>query len=469
MLTRKSPGASSPTSKICSSTIFREFLYGKSNPRVGENVHSDDFSMQTRDQEYTSSIVQTQESQSRSLRIREGLEAWRKLRVKEAANVEPQATDIKDHTEIQCDKSSDVKGLCKQNPRTLSQPTIQDFTTEGKQGQLGCPFSSKVVLGKRQKSTQMLQASMYQLPDALPTPPDISEEPANDPVAVEFHSKDMTSPPMSVAGSTFKCPIRFLDQRSPEEIAKYFENHKHEIPRSHEICVKRYQSNAESIRQLDAKYGDLVNMIQGLGMKHQPMLPTKEEIEEGAWLDRQSAKKVENWAASFTDNPGEVDAKTSDGVSENRVSQFDRSLKEIRVGESPSRPWGISVPQALDSTSKLSVQDEIPEAQPRSVGSKHTYDPTPNLESARGKWESPCKHSPLDSGPPDAKRSHREEAKLSSVPVHASEKLRSKSPKNLSSDRRQMLFTGPVFIGYPAEQAKELLHDYFQNMRPTPS
>ncbi|KAK3060873.1 hypothetical protein LTR53_019968, partial [Teratosphaeriaceae sp. CCFEE 6253] len=30
------------------------------------------------------------------------------------------------------------------------------------------------------------------------------------------------------------CPIRFMDQHSPEEVATYFEKHKHELPRSHE-------------------------------------------------------------------------------------------------------------------------------------------------------------------------------------------------------------------------------------------
>ena len=54
------------------------------------------------------------------------------------------------------------------------------------------------------------------------------------------------------------CPIRFLDQHSPEEVATYFEKHKHELPRSHEVCVRRYQKNEEQIRKLDAKYGSPV-------------------------------------------------------------------------------------------------------------------------------------------------------------------------------------------------------------------
>ena len=54
---------------------------------------------------------------------------------------------------------------------------------------------------------------------------------------------------------------------------QYFEKHKHELPRSHEVCINRFQSNAQSIEELDRKYGDLVSMIQGLGQKHQDYLP----------------------------------------------------------------------------------------------------------------------------------------------------------------------------------------------------
>lgn len=140
------------------------------------------------------------------------------------------------------------------------------------------------------------------------------------------------------------CPIRFLDQHSPEEVATYFENHKHELPRSHEVCVKRYQSNEKQIRELDAKYGNLVSMIQGLGAKHKDMLPLEPDEQESAQLyqNAESDRKVQKWAGSVC--VPDADDQAKDVEAEERQSHFERPLREIRVGESPSRPWGIHVP-----------------------------------------------------------------------------------------------------------------------------
>jgi len=110
--------------------------------------------------------------------------------------------------------------------------------------------------------------------------------------------------------------------------ARYFETHKHEIPRSHEICVKRYQRNEADIRKLDAKYGSLVNMIQGLGQKHQPMLPTKEE-EESLEVEQVSNERVENWAKAVSaDGVGheEEEDRIVPDDQEDRESRFDRPL-----------------------------------------------------------------------------------------------------------------------------------------------
>ena len=152
------------------------------------------------------------------------------------------------------------------------------------------------------------------------------------------------------------CPIRFLDQYSPEDIAKYFEEHKHELPRSHELCVKRFQANAESIRELDAKYGNLVNMIQGLGHKHQPMLVTtasqEPAVSEGA--AKGSNQKIQRWAEGVSDEPAQDNAANQD-----RTSHFDRPLKDVRVGESPSRPWGMPIPsQYLDAAEMVDKAGE---------------------------------------------------------------------------------------------------------------
>ena len=110
--------------------------------------------------------------------------------------------------------------------------------------------------------------------------------------------------------------------------------------------MKRYQRNEADIRKLDAKYGSLVNMIQGLGQKHQPMLPTKEE-EESVEVEQVSNERVENWAKAVSaDGVGHEDEEERivPDDEEDRESRFDRPLKEVRVGESPSRPWGIHIP-----------------------------------------------------------------------------------------------------------------------------
>ena len=196
------------------------------------------------------------------------------------------------------------------------------------------------------------------------------------------------------AASGPACPIRFLDQHKPEDIAKYFEQHKHELPRSHEICVKRFQDNDASIRELDAKYGNLVAMIQGLGAKHQPMLPTNpkeediREVHAAQHGEERLNRRVEEWASAMTESnvavagssalearPVPPDAKDGAGSellvnsdehrmdeteqhplhetsavetdaadAEGRASHFARPLKDVRVGESPTRPWGIPIP-----------------------------------------------------------------------------------------------------------------------------
>ena len=180
---------------------------------------------------------------------------------------------------------------------------------------------------------------------------------------------------ISVAGSIpAACPIRFLKQHSPEEVAAYFEEHKHELPRSHEICVKRFGTDEESIRTLDAKYGSLVNMIQGLGKKHEPMLPQEPhpELIAETEQDQVSKKKIRNWAADV-DDPNEADAvqdselKVEDEQEDSRESRFDRPLRDVRLGESPSRPWGVHVPphmldrHASSASSLPAAYPELPD------------------------------------------------------------------------------------------------------------
>ena len=267
-----------------------------------------------------------------------------------------------------------------------------------------------------------------------------------DPILAEFHATEVSTPPPSITASASKCPIRFLDQHSPEEVAKYFQNHKHEIPRSHEICVKRYQSNAEGIRQLDAKYGNLVNMIQGLGVKHQPLLPTKQD--EQVIADEQ--KSLENLAKWAEDCSGTADEPAANGPSlhgdaEERQPHFDRPLKDVRVGESPSRPWGISVPLsgrlALSSTSLFDGQQA-----PRD---------TTSGQPSTGQRPSSHQREEKRLGSENSSRPRNNSDPKSRFTTNTQNEQTSQT--GVKNAEPQMLFTGPVFIGYSAKEASTLI------------
>ena len=288
--------------------------------------------------------------------------------------------------------------------------------------QLSCPFASFAKEDELQPLDHL--SSLPRPPDSLPTPPDTGEHYIIDKQMQSTHSSPVPPPPAapaSVTGSLSKCPIRLLDERPPEEIAEYFETHKHEIPRSHEVCVKRYQSNEQSIRQLDAKYGNLVNMIQGLGMKHQPLLPRENE---GAELDKDEHEKsiyksgegkVDDWVGAL--GPAVMEDTTNEdarAILPEREGHFERSLKEIRVGESPSRPWGISVPVGTASH----VEDIL-----------------------SGQMGTEPKQKPTTESP-------------SSIDFKPKEGTGVQTSKDSTAN---VVFSGPVFIGYSPDQAAEFL------------
>lgn len=340
-------------------------------------------------------------------------------------------------------------------------------------------------------------------PEPLPTSPNFQEPVIEEPIAAESRHVGASSPPPSANGSISKCPIRFLDQHSPEKIAEYFEHHKHEIPRSHEVCVRRYQSNAESIRQLDAKYGNLVSMIQGLGMKHQPILAQKED-DDVFQMERNPMEKVRNWANSIKDASEEAKSNVADVRSEqdSREGLFDRPYKEIRVGESPSRPWGISVPfaerQALSTTSvngikgSIVVTEDVSKQAPKnlslrvateedtSANAGKCFCPRPICMDAPEngfatleqlalhilddhKWPNQPEESSseINGSPPVSPRPPSSSSQVQSdLPVPRAGVAAPATPAAVAAreeKRPQMLFTGPVFIGYPADQVSTIL------------
>jgi hypothetical protein len=294
------------------------------------------------------------------------------------------------------------------------------------------------------------------------------------------------------------CPIRFLDQHSPEEVATYFEKHKHDLPRSHEICVKRYQSNESQIRELDARYGNLVSMIQGLGVKHQPMLPAEppeEEADDEGGLDPEDAEKVRNWANSVSPQPQEEAIQVADGNladnkpaddddGEERQSRFARPLRPIELGESPSRPWGIKVPVKYQE--KIAGTASETSSQPAEIPSSNIQGPPvegPTLNKDESKVESKGRcpfgfdqTQKAGETDPTTPKKATAEGKTDAAPEHVGEKVAEGitfiAPETVGAadhkaealpvsahESSRMVFNGPVFIGYSAEDAAKILRE----------
>lgn len=300
---------------------------------------------------------------------------------------------------------------------------------------------------------------------------------------VESRRHGRVSPPPSAASAS-NCPIRFLGHKSPEVVAEYFKNHKHELPKSHEDCVKRHQTNSESIRELDAKYVNLVSMIQGLGEKHQPLLPTKRG--EGESVD-----KIQEWAAGLKQEQEETEQEEAAetypqenerGRSESEVAE---QLKEIRLGESPTRPWGVHVPASAvtssSSTTTPSVvsgcnshQNVILTPSPAIKPIESNSEIPSNLDSRGNHLPSDqifcphknCRMSPfdnfadlarhyLDEHDDTTKQSRRHQS--TSIPTTEPEET---APPKEPTTKPSMYFTGPVFIGYSALDAVEISRQF---------
>ncbi|RDW73982.1 hypothetical protein BP5796_07424 [Coleophoma crateriformis] len=356
--------------------------------------------------------------------------------------------------------------LSARRPSSLSTVLEQDFTVPGKKSSLLCPFAAMTNPSKTTRTSPGGSSTLGS--EQMLTPGD-GKDPtphqSSDPICAAMYAEALASPSPSVNGSAAKCPIRYLDQHTPEEVARYFETHKHEIPRSHEVCVKRYQRNEDDIKKLDAKYGNLVSMIQGLGQKHQPMLPTDEE-QAAMDAEHHSNERVETWAAGVsTDGLADLDVPEPTPEDDDRDSRFDRPLKEIRVGESPSRPWGISVPIYDDqperppspppapvSTKLAAADDERPAGKcPFGHGT------TPGLsiqQKADPEAARPAGRCPFGGNTTPAREVPLQTKAEPSSFVYSQPAFI--QPPNITKgglNGPQMIFNGPVFIGYPIEQA----------------
>ncbi|KAJ5121157.1 uncharacterized protein N7515_009118 [Penicillium bovifimosum] len=377
----------------------------------------------------------------------------------------------------------------------------KDFTTNGTQGQLHCPFSKpnnmKTETGSEapsgQNSAKIHIESTCGHDNLDPVKAELDELRSN---------RAPSAPSSKGACPVSRCPIRFLNQHSPEEIADYVERHKHEIPRSHAICVKRYQRNPQDMRQLDAKYGGLTSMIAGLGVKHQAFLPDR-QTGEGHSSASASTQRVEKWAENV--DPVTSDADLEDGKGddndEDRQGRFDRPLREVRVGESPSRPWGISVPVtslppiseppsgATSIPTSPEPQTDKPPTKPagrcpfgHDRPKPDAPEPEPELEKPSSAEQTPVEKAaraekpgcpfghdrpkaeatepaPLWTGmPKDQTAIGGDIPHITPNPaVAASEDPTKPSLHSALSNASHVTFSGPVFFGYSAEETAKLL------------
>ena len=362
--------------------------------------------------------------------------------------------------------SADQPMLSPTHTNAAKLPMERDFTTPGTPSKLGCPFASGSGRGSP-LATPRSSTSRLSLRGRRSKRPSFT-----DPIRAEICGNDpaSTSPSVAASGSAAVCPIRFLDQHDPEDVAKYFEKHKHELPRSHEVCINRFQSNQDSIEKLDRKYGNLVNMIQGLGQKHQAWLPEEpdeaiEELPEAEAIgDAKTDVKVQKWAtavsASLQDGSPLSEDDVDDPVLDDaRTAQFDRPMKEVRVGESPSRPWGITIPAKYTNEGSSSSVGSAPTASPQiPLETGHPIGETP-----RRTGKCPVNHHAMDERPLQQDSQSAPPSIPQFVPAEPQTQPATRQPYVKEHETPkvvpQMVFNGPVFLGYPPDQLLVLLQN----------
>jgi len=341
-------------------------------------------------------------------------------------------------------------------PQNPSRDQEKDFTTSGTPSKLNCPFA--VTAGGKLTAHAASVLSRYQTSGSVtgkslashgirqgsvtsPTQITVQSMESGQTGHVEETKKSVDDLESSLLTSGLVCPIRFLETKKPEEIANYFEKHKHELPKSHELCVKRNQSDTERIRQLDAQYGSLVSMISGLGQKHVPMLPDK--IEE---REEDSDSRVRIWAKDIDGSqppPGE--AEDNGG----RMSHFDRPMREVRLGESPSRPWGVHLPTQVEPG--ITTDHSKPEQRPEHIEVERA--PKQPLKCPVAHKSNDIKGAKIDQNMKDNQAD----------PVHMPPLVIPEIAQILSgNDTRPIVFQGPVFIGYSVDQATAILKGFQQ-------
>lgn len=385
---------------------------------------------------------------------------------------------------LECYKSilhgQDDHQLSESNPclvatRAGVPPIEKDFTTKGTtQGQLRCPFA-KPQNNASENGASHVAGSLSNAPNG-----DACGHADLDPIKAEKSERASSRAPSGSARSSTtrcpiaRCPIRYLDKHSPEDVAEYVEKHKHEIPRSHTICVQRYQKDSQSMRQMDAKYGNLINMIRGLSVKHQAFLPDRRNSD--APVSSSSAERVEKWAEEVglkSDTQPSIKEEEEPDEEEDRKGHFDRPLREVRVGESPSRPWGIPVPMspipsvpqsptaAAPALAPIGEQSNgIPGHGPMAMPSMKPGD-APKIGRCPFGHGAPAPDPPAPDPPAPETETIRHPERIDEDVTHgATEPPEESSPA--SNSPANIVFNGPVFFGFSPEHTAAFLQQLGQ-------
>lgn len=223
-------------------------------------------------------------------------------------------------------------------------------------------------------------------------------------------------------------------------------------------------------------------MVEGLSRIHQPMLPERDTRPQSE-VERTSNERVESWAqtvsATAADDPDRTTLEHDED--EDRQSHFDRPLKEVRVGESPSRPWGISVP-IFDNPAGVDGLERPESPPPAPVQIPSSLSPPPQETPVKKSGKCPFDHTKLTglmNGSSPLKREDKSSIRLNDIPASSQTSIPAHEPPFIASnpqqptfinaaeiERRrqdskpQMLFTGPVFVGYPIEDAIRFMQSF---------
>jgi hypothetical protein len=294
----------------------------------------------------------------------------------------------------------------------------RDFTTPGTPGGLGCPFAGGRL--------------------AAPT---------------NGHHRGASTPRSSLSRLS-------LGRRSRK--ASFHD------PIKAEECVSSPMS-----KNLNSKYDSMVSMVKGLSAVHSSLLPNTEDIaveieDDGEEVVNTSTSKVERWAQAVSaSDEGHEEAIASDDDG-GRETRFDRSLKDVRVGESPSRPWGIPVPEEFDVNGDEPSKKSDATASPleSEILHKNTQSAPPPMRCPFSGMKA-ANNADFANSPhaiPEAISDPLEQPSApTTVPAATSFSTPHIMPtvdpssQTTTSPTPHMVFNGPVFFGYSFEQAMTVL------------